>query len=368
MKIARYDYASQFPDLDQLTERLRDMLTRGHYVLGEEVEAFESALAEYLGCEHAIGVNSGTDALILSMKALGIGPGDEVVTQANTFHATVLAILWTGATPVLVDADLDTMGIDLDALEGACGPRTKALLPVHLYGRPTAMARIQALADERGLLVVEDAAQAIGARHAGQRAGTFGAAGCFSFHPSKNLAAAGDGGAIVCASRELADELRITRSLGQAAANHHTHIGLNSKLDALQAVVLHSKLPHLDGWNQSRRELASMYREALADLPLAFQHDDPADEHAYHLFQVRVERRDALVEHLKARGVDATVRYPVPIHRQPAFADLPLAQGSFPVAERLCNELLTLPLRPNMPAEEVAYAADQVREFFSANG
>jgi dTDP-4-amino-4,6-dideoxygalactose transaminase len=364
-QVRRYNYAAQFgTDLRTLMDDLQRMLVEGRYILSEEVAAFERAWGAYLGVKHVCGVNTGTDAIILALLALGVGPGDEVVTQANTFHATVAAIRLAGATPVLVDADADTFLIDEARLAEVLTPRTRVLMPVHLYGKPTPMPRILALAEKHGLAVVEDAAQAHGAKIDGKRAGTVGILGCFSFHPSKNLAAAGDGGAVVTNDDGLAEALRHRRELGQCAQNHHVVLGLNSKLDAIQARILSHKLPHLDAWNAKRRHIASCYRERLADLPLCFQRITPDEEHVFHLFPVRTNRRDALQRALQAAGIDATVRYPTPIHLQSAFADQGWRPGQFPTAERLANELLCLPIRPDMAIDEVAYVADCVHAFF----
>jgi dTDP-4-amino-4,6-dideoxygalactose transaminase len=345
-------------------EDLQQMLVDGRYILTREVSAFERAWGSYVGVKHVCGVNTGTDALILALLALGVGPGDEVVTQANTFYATVAAIRLVGATPVLVDVDADTFLMDEGRIAEVITPHTRVLMPVHLYGKLTPMCNILALAEQHGLAVVEDAAQAHGAKIDGQTAGSIGTIGCFSFHPSKNLAAAGDGGAVVTDDDGLAEALRRRRELGQCGQNHHVVLGLNSKLDALQARILSHKLPYLNGWNDKRRQIAHWYRERLADLPLRFQSLGPNEEHVFHLFQIRTDRRDQLQGYLHAAGIDATVRYPTPIHLQPAFADQGWRPGQFPVAEHLANELLCLPIRPDMGVDEMAYVVDRVHAFF----
>ena len=367
MKVGRYDYAAQLDgELTPLMDDLRAMLLEGRYVLGAPVAGFEQAFAAYVGVRHARTVNSGTDALMIALRCLGVGPGDEVVTQANTFNATVAAIRLVGAVPVLVDCDEHTFLIDTAQLEPAVTGRTRILLPVHLYGKPTPMQPFTDLAARRGLRVVEDAAQAHGARLDGRGAGSCGVVGCFSFHPSKNLAAAGDGGAIVCDDDQLAELIRCHRELGQQGQNHHVHVGYNSKLDAIQARVLTAKLPKLDAWNNQRRDVARAYRQGLADLPLSFQQWDEQEEHVFHLFQVRTDRRDELLAHLREASIDAVVRYPCPIHLQPAFADQGWQTGQFPVAERLARELLCLPIRPGMTGDEIEYVIDQVRRFHAA--
>ncbi len=365
MEIKRYNYAHQFsPDVDSLMRELRRMLLEGQYILGPAVESFESAFSGLLSVAHVCGVNSGTDALTIGLTALGVGPGDEVITQANTFYATVAAICHVGATPVLVDADERSFLIDTAAVADAITARTRVLLPVHLYGKPTPMKPLLRLAELRGLLVAEDAAQAVGARYDGVSAGSSGKIGCFSFHPSKNLAAAGDGGAIATNDSEVARQIRIRRELGQTRQNEHVVIGFNSKLDALQACILSWKLGEVEKWNAQRAAIASAYRERLADLPLAFQSTDPLEQHAYHLFQIRTRNRDALMTYLRAHGVDATVRYPVPIHLQPAFSRFGWRRGQFPVSERLAEELLCLPIRPDMGLGEVEEVVRLIRAFF----
>lgn len=365
MKVTRYNYQQQFgDDIDVLMADLRRMLLNGKYVLAEEVATFEREFAQFLGVAHVRGTNTATDAIVLALMALNIGPSDEVITQANTFNATVAAIRVVRATPVLVDADEQSFLIDPPQAEAAVTSRTKVLLPVHLCGKPAPMTRLQAIARRSGIHVIEDAAQAHGARVNGRRVGTFGVAGCFSFHPSKNLAAAGDAGAVATNEGPVADRISLMRCLGQRSQNEHLVAGLNSKMDAIQARILSWKLSRLDQWNQQRRSVASWYRERLADLPLTFQSEDSNEEHVYHLFQVRTECRDALLEHLQRSGVDAIIRYPTPIHLQPAFSDMGWRPGQFPVAEKLAAELLCLPIRPDMSLSEVDYVSDCLRSFF----
>jgi dTDP-4-amino-4,6-dideoxygalactose transaminase len=363
--ISRYNYPAQFgEDVQPLLERLTRLLMNGPYVLTEEVARFEAEFACYLGAQHARGVNSGTDALLIALLALEIERGDEIITQANTFNATVTAICLSGARPVLVDADEESFLIDETQVEAALTAKTRVLMPVHLYGKPTPLDGLLALADKHGLQLIEDAAQAHGARIQGRRVGTLGSLGCFSFHPSKNLAAAGDAGAVVTNSTWLNERVCQLRELGQHGQNHHVVVGLNSKIDAIQALVLSWKLPKLDACNQQRRVAAGWYRERLCHLPLRFQSAAPDEEHVYHLFQVRTDRREQLLAYLRARGIDAVVRYPTPIHLQPAFADYGWRKGQFPVAERLADELLCLPIRPDMAVQEVDYVTEAVAGFF----
>jgi dTDP-4-amino-4,6-dideoxygalactose transaminase len=367
MKVSRYNYAAQFDgDLPKIMQQIESLLLSGRYILSAEVERFEQEFAEYLGVPYVRAVNSGTDALILALLACGIGPGDEVITQANTFHATVAAICLVGATPILVDADNDSYLMDLNEVEVRVTRRTRAVIPVHLYGKPTDLRPLASLAAKRGLHIIEDAAQAHGARIAGRRVGTTGIAAAFSFHPSKNMAAAGDGGAIATSDRAIADDITMRRALGQRSQNEHVMVGYNSKLDSIQALILSHKLRHLDHWNAQRRDVANMYRRRLADLPVSFQRQDDSEEHVYHLFQLRTNRRDELLSFLVAAGIDCVIRYPAPIHLQPAFGKYGWAPGQFPVAESLARELLCLPIRPDMKVEEVDYVVDHVHRFFSS--
>jgi dTDP-4-amino-4,6-dideoxygalactose transaminase len=367
LRVERYDYAAQFgDDIDAVVDAIRAILLRGEYDKSPETRRFEEAYAAFAGTRFARAVGCGTDALILVFRALGIGPGDEVITQANTFYATAAAIAVTGARPVLVDPDPATFLMDQERLEAAITPRTKAIVPVHLYGKPTPMRWLLDLARSRGIAVVEDAAQAHGASIDGRTVGTFGIAGCFSFHPSKNLAAAGDAGCVVTDDAGLARAIEAYRTHGQVVQHHHEVLGLNTKMDALQATVLLSKLPKLTEWTRRRGELAARYRALLADLPISFQRADPGETHAYHLFVVRTPQRDELLEHLQRCEIDAVVRYPVPIHLQPAFSSYGWRKGDFPVAERLAAELLCLPLRPEMTQAQQAYVVDAVRAFAAA--
>lgn len=367
MRVNRYNYRQQFgQDIDVLVAELREMLLSGRYILSEEVREFEKAYAEFIGLRHARVTNTGTDAIAVTLMALGLGQGDEVITQANTFNATVTAIRMVGATPVLVDANEKSFLMEVSQVPAVVTSRTRALIPVHLYGKPTPMHSLVDIARRSGIHLIEDAAQAHGARINGRRVGSFGIAGCFSFHPSKNLAAAGDGGAVVTNDEALAQRIDMVRSLGQRNQNEHVVLGVNSRLDSLQARILLWKLPYLDEWNRSRRAVAGWYRERLSDLPVSFQSEDPSEEHVYHLFQVKTQKRDALLQHLLKAGVDAVVRYPTPIHMQEAFSDCGWRRGQYPAAEKLANELLCLPIRPDLALSEVEYVADCVRSFFSA--
>lgn len=314
------------------------------FVLGPEVEAFEQEFAAYCGVGHAVAVNSGTAALHLALLALGVGPGDEVITVANTFIATAEAISACGATPVFIDVDAQTDLMDPALLESAITPRTRAIIPVHLYGQVAEMEAIRAIAARHNIPVIEDACQAHGATYRGQRAGSLGAIGCFSFYPSKNLGAIGEGGMAVTDSPELAAAMRTLRDHGQSRRYYHDVVGYNYRMSALQGAALRVKLPYLDGWNARRRAHAQRYDRLLAGLPVETTVEAPTGESVYHLYVVRVPDRDALRAHLAASGIATGVHYPVPIHLQEAYADLGYRSGSLPVTEEHAAQIVSLPM------------------------
>jgi dTDP-4-amino-4,6-dideoxygalactose transaminase len=362
MKVPFVDLGAQHAALaDPLQAAMAAVVRDGAFILGGRVSQFESELGSYLDVSHVVGVGNGLDALRLSLLALGIGPGDEVITAANTFIATALAIAAAGARPVLVDCDETTFNIDPRRIEAALTPRTRAIIPVHLYGRVANLDAVMAIARERGLHVVEDAAQAHGARMTdGRRAGTIGDAGCFSFYPSKNLGACGDGGALVTNDAGLAQRARQLRNYGQSEKYHHDVLGINSRLDGVQAAVLSTKLPHLDGWNDRRRAIAAAYREGLAGLPLTLPGEGPAAGHVHHLFVVRCRDRERLRSDLTAAGIETGIHYPIPIHRQAAFAGA-FGEAQFPVTEMLATEILSLPMYPEMTSAQVGHVVGEVR-------
>jgi dTDP-4-amino-4,6-dideoxygalactose transaminase len=351
---------------DDLDAAYRRVMESGQYVLGAEVEAFEREFAAYCGARHCVGVASGLDALVLLLRAHGIGPGDDVLVPAHTFVATWLAVSATGARPVPVDVDPATANLDASLLPGALTPRARAVLPVHLYGQPADMDAIAAFAREHGLLVLEDAAQAHGARLRGRRAGSLGDGAGFSFYPGKNLGAFGDGGAVVCDDDTLAERLRLLRNYGSARKYRHEVRGVNSRLDPLQAAMLRVKLGVLDAWNDRRRAIAKRYLERLpadaADLPRTI----PGAEPVWHLFVVRSEHRDALRAHLSACGVETLLHYPSPPHRTGAYADGAGADARVPVADRLAETVLSLPIGPHLPVEEVDQVIHAVGSFTAA--
>ena len=343
---------------DELQAAAKRVLESGWYVLGPELEAFEAELAAYHDVPHAVGVASGTDAIELALRALGIGPGDEVITVAYTAVATVCAIERAGALPVLVDVDETTFTMDPRAAAAAVGPRTRAIVPVHLYGHPADVDSLGALATRHGLALVEDCAQAHGARWRGRRVGTFGELGAFSFYPTKNLGACGDAGAVITADPQLATRLRELRNYGQRERHLHVGPGHNSRLDELQAALLRVKLSRLDALNGERRRLAAEYSRRLATVRTPAAH--PEAEHVYHLYVVRHARRDGLRQHLARAGVETAVHYPRAVHQQPALSRLAAAGRDLAVTERLVTEILSLPLFVGLTEEQLATVVEAV--------
>jgi dTDP-4-amino-4,6-dideoxygalactose transaminase len=345
---------------EELEDAFSSVLARGRFVGGPALERFEGAFAAYCGAEHAVGVNSGTDAIALCLRAYGIGAGDEVITAANTCVATVTGIVAAGATPVLADADEQTWTLDPASAEAAITQRTRALVPVHLYGQCADLQPLVELARARRLKLVEDAAQAHGAEYGGKRPGALGDAAAYSFYPTKNLGALGDAGAVVTSDPELAERVRVLRSHGERPEARGIAVspGVNSRLDEVQAEVLARKLAHLDAWNERRRRLAAFYREQLAESAVVLPVEAVGRVHAWHLFVVLADDRDTLRERMHARGVETLVHYPLPIHRQPGYAHL---DGRVPlkVSEHVCERVVSLPLYPELTdaeAEEVVAA------------
>jgi dTDP-4-amino-4,6-dideoxygalactose transaminase len=353
----------------EIDAAVADVLAGGRYILGEAVGVFERAFADYCGVTQAVGVSSGTDAIALALRALGVGPGDGVVTVAHTAVATVAAVEMVGATPVLVDVDARSHTLDPSALAGvltAPPAPIKAILPVHLYGHPADMAAICALAERFGLPVVEDASQAHGAAIAGKRVGGFGRLACFSLYPTKNLGALGDAGAITTDDPVLAERLRALRQYGWVTRDDSRAVGVNARLDELQAAILSVKLARLEADNGRRRQIAAAYDAALADLPLILPSAAPRVVHARHQYVVRTSRRDALREALTARGVGSAVHYPIPVHRQTAYAGrLLLAPSGLRISEALAGEILSLPIFPQLSDEQVARVIATVRAVLS---
>jgi dTDP-4-amino-4,6-dideoxygalactose transaminase len=350
----RAAYLELKPEIDAAIARVLDS---GWYILGPEVEAFEAEWAAYCGASHAVGVGNGLDALTLALRALEIGPGDEVIVPSNTYIATWLAVSAVGATPVPVEPELTTYNIDPALIPAAITPRTKALLPVHLYGQPADLDPILAIARTHNLAVVEDAAQAHGARYKGRRIGAHGDVVCWSFYPGKNLGALGDAGAITTNRTDLTDRIRLLRNYGSREKYVNEVQGVNSRLDPIQAAVLRVKLKVLDEWNAHRCRIAALYTQELAGRDLLLPYTPKWAEPVWHLFVVRSSERDALQKRLSAAGIGTLIHYPLPPHRQQAFASN--SRASLPIAERLANELLSLPIGPQL-SEEQTFAVHSV--------
>jgi dTDP-4-amino-4,6-dideoxygalactose transaminase len=363
------DLQAQYAPLRQpLLEALTRVADSQRFIMGPEVEAFEREVAAVVDVRHAIGVSSGTDALTAALMALDIGPGDEVVTTTFSFFATAGCIARVGARPVLVDIDPETFNIDMVAATRACTARTRALMPVHLFGQSADMSAVLALADEYNLKVIEDAAQAIGATDHGGRVGGIGNLGCFSFFPSKNLGAFGDAGLVTTNDDGLAHKVRLLRNHGMEPKYSHQLVGGNFRIDAIQAAVLRVKLPHLEAWTNGRRANAARYRALFADAGFSGTVTPPTERpdrhHIYNQFVIRVPDRDGLKRHLDAAGVGTEIYYPVPFHRQACFADLGYRAGDFPHAERAAAEVLALPIYPELTAEQQTYVVEQIDAYY----
>ena len=341
------------------------VLGSGWFILGKELDGFEQAFAAYLGVSHVIGCASGTEAIALALMACDVGPGDEVITVAHTAVPTISAISMTGARPVFVDIEPDGCLMDVSLMESAITPRTAAILPVHLYGQCVDMYRLSALASRHGIPVVEDCAQAGGATYRGRKAGSLGQVAAFSFYPSKNLGCYGDGGAVATDDPTLADKLKMLRNYGQRQRYHHEIIGINSRLDEIQAAILVAKLPHLDAWNRRRRDIAASYTAALAGLPVRAPVESPENEHVYHLYVIQAAERDRLQASLAERGIQTLIHYPVPAHLQPAYASLGYTASGLPVTERAADAILSLPIYPQLTDAEVAAVVAAIREFYT---
>ena len=334
------------------------------FCLGPDVAQFEKDFAMFCGAQHALGFNSGTSALHVAMRLLNVGPGDEVITTPYTFIATSWAISYCGAKPVYVDIDEATFNLDPKRIERAITPRTKAVLPVHLYGQPFDVDAIAAICKKHKLPFVEDAAQAHGAKYRGNSIGTFGAVSCFSFYPAKNLGACGEGGALVTNDAALAARAKSLREHGSTVRYHHDEVGYNYRLEGIQGAVLGVKLKHLGQWTRERQRVAARYAELLADTPLQLPAVTPGNESAWHLYTVRSSRRDELKKHLDAHGIGNAVHYPMPLHLQKAYAHLGHQPGDFPVAEKASREVLSLPMFPELTDAQIRRVADVVKDFF----
>lgn len=360
-------FVSFLPMEKELDQELRNaferVYSRSWYILGEEDKAFEQAFASYLGVNNCVGVGNGLDALVLALRALKIGPGDEVIVPSNTYIASVLAISYAGATPVLVEPDIDTFNIDPHLIESAITGKTKAIMPVHLYGQACDMDPVMKIADKYGLFVIEDCAQAHGATYKGKKVGTFGNAAGFSFYPGKNLGALGDSGAVVTDNDELASEIRALSNYGSDYKYHHILKGVNSRMDEMQAAFLSVKLPHLDRMNQERRRIADMYSSKINNPKVILPAVNPECVPVWHIYGVRCEERDALENFLKERGIGTNKHYPTPMHLQETYKDLAIPEGALPIAEKISKTELSLPIYYGMTDEEIQYVIDSVNEF-----
>lgn len=353
-------YAAIGADIDAAIQRVLDNTS---FIMGPEVSTFEQAFAAFCQVGHCVGVGSGTAALELALRALDIGPGDEVVTVSHTFIATAEAISATGALPVFVDIDPETYTLSPEHLLAAINEKTRAILPVHIYGQPADMTTINAIARQHGIAVIEDAAQAHDATWAGRNVGSLGTMACFSFYPGKNLGAYGDAGAVTTDDERLADRIRLLRNHGRHDKYVHEIKGFGHRLDALQAAILAAKLPYLASWTLARRQLAARYSRLLADTDVILPQVDAQAEPAWHLYVIRTPRRDELLQYLKTQGIGAGVHYPLPLHQQPAYAELGYKQGSLPVTEAVARSCLSLPLYPEMSQDQQDRVVEAVRTF-----
>jgi dTDP-4-amino-4,6-dideoxygalactose transaminase len=340
------------------------VIDRGWFILGPELEAFENEFAAFMGTTHAVGVASGTDAIALALIAHGIQSGDEVITSPLTATFTALAVSRIGARPVFADVDPETLNLSPDSVCERLTRQTKAILPVHLYGNPCEMPALQKVVEEKGLRLIEDACQAHGAKLKGTFVGSWGDAGCFSFYPTKNLGALGDGGMVTTDDTQIADQLRRLRNGGQSSRYVHEEVGFNSRLDEIQAAILRAKLPRLAQWNRRRTILADLYRSLLQDTPVTIVGTQAGAEPVHHLFVLRSSRRDELQESLAAEGIQTLIHYPIPAHLQPAYRGSGPEEGHCPVAEKAAREILSLPLYPELTESQVERVAEAVRAFF----
>lgn len=366
MKVPFVDLGAQRDSIqEEVHEAMAGVLQRTDFILGQSVKLFEEEFAAYCEVKHAIGVDSGTSALELALRACDIGPGDEVITAANTFIATTLAISCCGATPVLVDIDPQNYNMDINLLEAAITERTKAIMPVHLYGQPVDMDALLAVANKHNLKVIEDAAQAHGARYKGRRAGSAGHAAAFSFYPAKNLGAYGDGGIVVTNDDTIAHNVQMLRNYGQTKKYHHQLKGYNRRLDTLQAAILRVKLKYIDQWNANRRQHATRYNELLTHdgiiTPQVMDYAEPV----WHLYVVRVENRENFQNYLSEHGISTGIHYPIPIHLQPAYLDLGYPAGSFPVTESYADNIVSLPMFPELTPQAVEYVVENIHQFLT---
>ena len=369
MKVSFLDLKAQFKEIRvEVLSAIESVCDEQNFILGKRVEVLEEAIAHYLNCRYAVGVASGSDALLLSLMALDVNPGDEIITVPFTFFSTAGVVSRLHATPVFVDIHADTFNIDPEQIERKITPRTKAIIPVHLFGQCADMDTIVDVADRHGIKVIEDACQAIGATHHGQKAGTFGYAGCFSFFPSKNLGGVGDGGLIATNDEALRDLLLALRVHGSRSDYHHDHIGLNSRLDALEAAVLRVKLHSLTRWNEKRANNAAYYDRLFVEAGLLGQvilpHTVPGNIHVFNQYTIRAQQRDQLMRYLTEQGIGHKVYYPVPLHLQECYQPLDYQKGDLPVSEQMAAEVLSLPIYPELSETQMELVVNTIRNFY----
>ena len=369
MNIPLVDLKAQYLSIkDEIQAAIDGIITKTAFCLGEGVEGFEDEFSKYCGCRYAIGTSSGTSALHLALLACGIGKGDEVITVPNTFIATAEAISHTGATPVFVDIDANTYNMDVSRIEAAITERTKAIIPVHLYGQTADMTPILGMASRGNLTVIEDACQAHGAQYCMEsgrkwvKAGTMGHIGCFSFYPAKNLGAYGEAGAVVTNDDRLYETIRMLRDHGQSKRYHHSMVGFNYRMDGIQGAILRAKLNHLDEWNRNRRENAQAYNELLKEANVVTPFEADFAMHVYHLYVIRVDNRDVLRGYLSEKGISTGLHYPVPIHLQETYRCLGYKQRSFPITESYAGQILSLPIYPELMENEIEYITHYVKK------
>lgn len=363
IQVPLVDLKAQYASIKaEINAAMQRVVTDAGFILGKEVSDFEQAFALTVGARGAVGVASGTGALLLALRAVGVGPGDEVITTAHTFIATAEAVSQLGARPVFVDIDSRTYNIDPNRVEDAITQCTKAILPVHLYGQPAELRPLRDIASRHGLSLIEDAAQAVAAEYEGARCGSIGDLACFSFYPSKNLGAYGDAGAVSGTDEFLLAKVRKLRDHGRTTKYEHDEIGFGERIDALQAAILAAKLPHLESWTNARRAHARLYNELLADSDVITPFESPNVRHVYHLYVIRRPARDALLQYLKSKGIGAGVHYPIPLHRQPAYLKQRYGDLNLPVTEQIAGEVISLPMYAELSREQVEYVAQAVKE------
>ena len=365
-KIPLVDLQTQSQAIKQeVLDRIGEVIDSAGYILGQQVADFEDAFAKYCGADHAVGLANGTDALHMALRALEIGEGDEVITAGNSFAATALAIVYSGATPVFVDISADDYNMDASLIESAITEKTKAIIPVHLYGQPARMDQICEIARTHNLRIVEDSAQGHGGELGGKRCGSFGDIGCFSFYPGKNLGAFGDGGAAVTNDPELAEKLRLLRNYGQVTKNRHDMLGFNCRLDTVQAAVLLTKMQYIEDWTENRRQVAQWYREELADVDVILPHAHDDSRHVYHLFVIRTPDRDGMIDALAKENIFCGIHYPFPLNTAGPFRDARTVPMGLPICSQVAQQIVSLPMYPEMTRDQVVRVAGAVSKFIA---